>query len=195
MLKFGQGHASPLEVANFWHEFQGMNQTLLNQGKQPISPDEFSHLSQQMARSSFAYHGRPPSMHEITRLRDADPKAIHDYYGALPDEHYPTVSAASMAEALHAARPWAQMIAGGEPTKLDAVYLISSKQNPKDYFTARAHHDGTQDRPEPYPGATGVPAPGGQQADQRAGNPGMAPGSAAPGGSDGVPPRGTGGSS
>src|SRR5262249_48648706 len=120
ILKFGQGYASPQEVGNFWHEFQDMNESLVAQNKMPVSPDEFSHLAQQLARSPFTYHGRPPTMHEIARLRDADPKTIGDYFAALPDEHYPTVPAGEMAKALAAATPWAQRHAGRDPNKLEA---------------------------------------------------------------------------
>lgn len=189
MLKFGQGHASPQEVAGFWHEFQSMNQALQLQAKTPISPDEFTHLAQQMARSSFTYHGRPPTMHEIQRLRDADPKTIHDYFGALPDEHYPSVPAAEMAKALHAARPWAQMTTGSEPTKLDAAYLYHSGQNPQDFYQARAKHDGDQDRSGPDTGAVGADPAGGLATDQRAGDPRLASGSAPAGGPDSISAR------
>src|SRR5215813_7601933 len=179
ILKFGQGHATPQEVGNFWREFQSMNESLVAQKKMPVSPDEFGHLAQQIARSSFTYHGRPPSMHEIARLRDADPQIIHDYYGALPDEHYPSVPAAKMVEALHAARPWANMITKGEPTKLDAAYLYHSGHSAQDYYTARAQYDGSQDRSGVDTGVSGPDALGGQQANQRTADTGVAARSAA----------------
>src|SRR5215472_3966638 len=171
ILKFGQGYAVPQEVGNFWREFQSMNESLVAQKKMPVSPDEFGHLAQQIARSSFTYHGRPPSMHEIARLRDADPQTIHDYYGALPDEHYPSVPAAKMVEALHAARPWANMITKGEPTKLDAAYLYHSGHSAQDYYTKRAQYDGSQDRGRTDAGATSATLAGRQQADQRTADP------------------------
>jgi len=189
ILKFGQGHASPQEVGNFWREFQSMNQSLVTQNKMPVSPDEFGHLAQQIARSSFTYHGRPPSMHEIARLRDADPKVIHDYYGALPDEHYPSVPAAEMAKALHAARPWANMITGGEPTKLDAAYLFHSGHSAKDYYEARAQHDGSQDRSGTDARAASPDPAGRQQVDQRTADSGMAGGPSAASRPEGVPAR------
>src|SRR5215471_10068185 len=179
ILKFGQGYASPQEVGNFWREFQSMNESLVAQNKMPVSPDEFGHLAQQLARASFTYHGRPPSMHEIARLRDADPQTIHDYYGALPDEHYPSVPAAKMVEALHAARPWANMITRGEPTKLDAAYLYHSGHSAKDYYEARAQYDGSQDRSGMEPRAPSANALGGQQVDQRTADTRVATGPAA----------------
>ena len=187
VLKFGQGgHASAAEVENFWHEFKQMNQSLTDQKRMSISPDEFIHLAKQAGQSSFAYHGRPPTMHELGRLRDADPKTMHDFYGALPDEHYQTVPAAEMAKALQSARPWAEMITGSQPTKLDGAYLYHSGQNPRDYYLARQEHDGVQDSAGPDTGAVGSAPPGGQQAGARAGDPGMASGSAAAGGQNGA---------
>lgn len=183
ILKFGSGHASPQEAAMFWHEFNVMNQNLVAQKKLPVGPEEFTHLSQQMGRSSFAYHGRPPSMYEIQRLRDADPKTVHDYYGGLPDEQYPTLSAADMAKALHAARPWAMQIVGREPVKLEAAYLHHSGQNPADYY--RDVH-GTGDQAGAQPGVAGTGDAGRQQAGQRAGDSGVATGAAVAGGPQGV---------
>lgn len=185
-LKFGSGHASPQEVSAFWKEFQGMNQVLQTQNKLPISPEEFSHLAQQMARSSFAYHGRPPSMYEIAKLRDADPKSIHDYFGALPDEHYPTVTAAQMAQALHSARPWANMISNTEPTKLDAAYLVHSGQSARDYYQAR---DADQNRTQPQSGTVSPTAVGGQPPDQRTTDTRLATGTTTASGQDGVSTR------
>jgi hypothetical protein len=185
MLKFGQGHASPSEAENFWHEFKSMNDGLMAQKKMPVSPEEFTHLAQQAGRSSFAYHGRPPSMYELQRLRDADPRAIHDYYGGLPDEHYPTVSAADMARALHAARPWANQILDRDPVKLEGAYLHHSGQNPRDYYFQVSN--GGNDQTGAQPGSTGAGDAGGQQADARAGDPGVAAGNAAAGRSKGVP--------
>lgn len=187
ILKFGQGHASPSEVANFWHEFTTMNTNLEAQKKQPIAPEEFVHLAQQAGRSSFAFHGRPPSMYELARLRDADPKTIHEYYGALPDEHYPTISAADMARTLHAARPWAQQLVGRDPVKLEAAYLHSSNQNAADYY-ARVASNG-DDQTGPQPGVAGPGDGGRQQTDSRAGDSRMAAGPGAPGGSASIPPR------
>jgi hypothetical protein len=187
ILKFGQGHSSPSEAANFWHEFTTMNRNLEAQNKQPISPEEFTHLAQQAGRSSFAFHGRPPSMYELQRLRDADPKAVHDYYGGLPDEHYPTISAADMAKSLHAARPWANQIVGREPVKLEAAYLHSSGQNPADYYQQVSR--GSNDQGGPQSGVASPGDAGGQPPDPRGNDPRLAPGPGAPGGPPGVPAR------
>ena len=186
ILKFGSGHASPQEAANFWKEFQQMNSTLQAQNKLPLAPEEFEHLSQQMARSSYAYHGRPPSMYEVAKLRDAKPGEISDYFGALPDEHYPTVSAADMAKALHAARPWANQYVGRDANKLEGAYLHHSGQSPADYYKAMAS-DGTQDQAgSSDTRTTGGGNAGGQPADQRAVDPGLASGAPAPGGQPGA---------
>lgn len=190
-LKFGQGHAGPQEAANFWSEFQAMNQSLLAQNRQPISPEEFTHVAQQMAKSSFAYHGRPPSMYEIGRLRDANPKDITDYYGALPDEHYPTISAADMAKAIHTARPWANQALGRDPLKLEAAYFASSGHSPADYYKEVAR--GGSDPTGGNAGAVGAANAGGQQAGQRANDSGVADGHASAGGSAGVSQGGAGG--
>ena len=134
MLKFGTGHAEPAEVTGFWQQFQKMNQTLQAQKKQPIEPEEFGHLAQSMAKVSYAYHGRPPTMQEITQLRDAHPKDVHDYFAALPDEQYPHVSAGQMVKALQSAGPWAQMQLGRAPNKQEAAYLHHSGHSPQDYY-------------------------------------------------------------
>ena len=189
ILKFGQGHATPQEVGLFWTEFQSMNEGLQAQAKMPISPDEFTHLAQQLARSSFTYHGRPPSMHEIARLRAAHPKDVSEFYYHLPDEHYPSVPAGEMVKALEAARPWAQMIANSVPTKLDAAYLYHSGHSPQDYYQARAKYDGDQDRGGSHPGASGPDTTGGQSPDQRVADPRLAARTAATGGTDGLPQR------
>src|SRR5262249_56821905 len=102
---------------------------------------------------------------EIARLRDADPKTVMEYFGSVPDEHYPSAPAAEMAKALHAARPWANMITGGEPTKLDGAYLYHSGHSAEDYYTKRAQHDGSQDRTRTDSGAVGSTLTGGQQTD------------------------------
>lgn len=186
VLKFGQGHASPLEVGNFWAEFKQVNERLVNEKKLPIAPDEFVHLVKQMAPVSFSYHGRPPAMHEIAKLRDADPKAVTDYFGALPDQHYQTVPAGEMARHLTAARPWARMFTGEEPTKLDAAYLYHSGQNPRNYYQTRSQYD-AQDQGGGHPGDVGPGDVGGQPPQPRAGGSGVARGPAAPGGGQGVP--------
>lgn len=187
MLKYGTGHASPSEAANFWHEYTTMNQTLQATGKLPLGPEEFVHVAQQMARSSFAYHNRPPSMYEIQRMRDASPKEVSDYYGSMPDEHYPTVSAADMAKAMHAARPWAMEYIGRGPNKLEGAYLASSGHNPADYYQKVA--SGRENQPGGHTGVAGAANAGGQQNGQRAPDSGVAPGNAPTGGAEGVPAR------
>jgi hypothetical protein len=133
-LKFGSGHAAPDEVVGFWNQFNQMNNMLVTQKKLPYTPEEFMQNAQQVAKVSFAYHGRPPSLPELTRFRDAHPKDVSDYYGSLPDEHYPHVPAAGMVKSLESARPWAQMNLGRDPNKLEASYLHHSGHSPQDYY-------------------------------------------------------------
>src|SRR6266481_2855428 len=64
VLKHG-GHADMAAASAFWGEYQGMNARLTAQGKEPVSPDEFEHLVGRVAPLSFAYHGKPPTMHEL----------------------------------------------------------------------------------------------------------------------------------
>lgn len=146
MLKFGSGHAEPQEVVGFWNEFQKMNQTLQAQKKLPIEPEEFGQLVQSMAKVSFTYHGRPPTMPEITRLRDAHPKDVHDYFAALPDEHYPHVSAGNMVKALQSAQPWSQMHLNRAPNKQEASYLHHSGHSPQDFYQTLANQSGTKNQ-------------------------------------------------
>lgn len=134
LLKFGSGHAEPQEVVGFWNQFKQMNATLQAQKKLPIDPEEFAQRVQSMAKISFAYHGRPPSMTEIQTLRDAHPKDVHDYFAALPDEHYPHVSAGNMVKALESAKPWSQIHLNRAPNKQEASYLHHSGHAPRDYY-------------------------------------------------------------
>lgn len=134
MLKFGQGHASPAETANFWKEFQTHNSHLLQRNQQPYSPEDFIQQVQQMAKSSFAFHGRPPNMTEIFRLKDAHPQDVHKYFGSLPDEQHPHIAAQDMVKALESARPWANLHLGREPNKVEASYLHHSGQNAQQYY-------------------------------------------------------------
>src|SRR5262245_61454994 len=195
-LKFGQGeHPTPQEADSFMAEFKAMNQTLQSQNKLPYQPEEFIHQAQQMARSSFAYHGRPPSMYEMARLRDSHPKEIVAYYGALPDEHYPTVPAAEMAKALHAATPWSQLYEGTAPNKGDAAYLYHSGQSAEQFYQARARQDGTNDSSGPHAGVPGIRDAGGPQVGAGVGDTGVGTGSGPPGRQQGVPQRGAGRSS
>lgn len=118
-MRFG-GHAPAHEAEAFWREFTAMNDRLALQKKMPITPEEFEHVVKPMAQVSFAYHGRPPTMHEIARHRDSDPKQVHDWYANLPDEHYPHVPAGGMVKYLTLAEPHARMNLGRKPNKVEA---------------------------------------------------------------------------
>lgn len=128
-LKFG-GHASAQEAGAFWGEFQQMNQRFMAQGKEAVSPDEFGHLVERVAPVSFAYHGRPPTMRELSQHRDSSPNEVNKYYGDLPDQHYPHVTAGQMAKYLTMAEPHAQQAFGRPPVKLEAArFALSGLSN------------------------------------------------------------------
>ena len=88
-------------------EFKSLNHQLQGAGKEPLTPETFSHALDRLAPVSFALHGRPPTMQEIAQLTDAHPKAVNDFYHSLPDQHYPHVPAGEMVKSVVAAKPWA----------------------------------------------------------------------------------------
>jgi hypothetical protein len=166
--KFG-GHAEPHEAAAFWGEFQQANKNLIEQKKSPLTPEEFGHLLDRIAPVSFAYHGRPPTIPEIVRNRDAHPKDVYSFYGNLPDEHYPHVPAQEMVKHLEAARPWSQMLLGEKPLKLHASYLYHSGHNPKDFYQSlkEQRDQSQQEDQQPAPGQTQPGMDQGGTQDQR----------------------------
>ena len=117
--KFG-GHASAHEAGAFWSEFKSMNASLTAKAKEPISPEEFGHLLDRIAPISFALHGRPPSMAEIVRHREAEPSTVQKYYSDLPDQHYPHVTAGQMAKYLALSEEPSVSLLSRQPTKLEA---------------------------------------------------------------------------
>lgn len=123
MMKFG-GHASPAEAALFWPQFQSLK----------MSPEEFQHTLDRLAPLSYAYHGRPPTLGEVAQLREKSPREARQYFGDLPDKHYPQVSAADMVKTLAAAKPHAQEHLGRPPVKNEAVYLHFSGESPAEYY-------------------------------------------------------------
>lgn len=125
--KFG-GHASPEDAALFWPEFKSLG----------ISPQDFEHALDRLAPVSFAYHGRPPTMQEIVRLKDEPPAKANAYFADLPDKHYPWVTAANMVKHLQAAEPHAQQFLGRPPVKLEAAQLSASGEHPRDYYSRLA---------------------------------------------------------
>jgi hypothetical protein len=132
-MKFG-GHASPPEAAAFWSEFKSFNERLKAKGKDPLSPESFGHVAEDMAKISFAFHGRPPRMDEIEKLHDQTPKSVRDHYYNLPDQHYPTVPAGDMVRSLEAAKPHANEQIQRDPNKLEAAYLYHSGESPQAYY-------------------------------------------------------------
>lgn len=127
MTRFG-GHASPEQAALFYPEFKSLG----------ISPTDFEHAIDRLAPVSFAYHGRPPTMQEIVRLKDEPPAKASSYYADLPDRHYPWVTAATMIKNLQAAEPHAQQYLGRPPVKLEAAHLSASGERPADYYARLA---------------------------------------------------------
>lgn len=117
--KYG-GHASHQEAGAFATEFKSMNQSLMAKGKDPITPEEMGHLLERISPVSFALHGRPPTMSELVRHREAEPNTVQKYYSDLPDQHYPHVTAGQMAKMLALAEEPAQSFLGRSPVKLEA---------------------------------------------------------------------------
>ena len=130
MAKFG-GHASPAEAGLFWDEFKATG----------MHPEEFEQTLDKIAPLSFTYHGRPPTMKEITTLKDAPPHEASKYFGDLPDAQHPSLSAAQMVKTLAAARPAAREHLQREPLKNEAMTLFHSGQSPQDYFQHLAAQD------------------------------------------------------
>lgn len=133
-MKFGGGHASAAEASGFWDEFKGLNQKLQAANKNPLSPEAFGHAVDEMAKVSFAFHGRPPRMDEIEKLHDQTPKAVRDHFYNLPDQNYPTVPAGEMISHLQSAKPHANEHLQRDPNKLEVSYLYHSGDNPASYY-------------------------------------------------------------
>lgn len=128
--RFG-GHASPAEAALFWPEFKATG----------MSPQEFEHALDRLAPLSYTYHGRPPSMQEIVKLKDEPPAKARSYFADLPHKYYPHVSAGDMVKALVAAKPHAQEHLGRDPVLPEAAYFHHSGKDPADYYSRIAHDD------------------------------------------------------
>lgn len=166
--KFG-GHASPEEAGAFHVEYQAMNDRLEMQGKEPISPEEYTKLLDRIAPHSFALQGRPPTMDEMVRHRDAEPSTVAKFYGDLPDRIYPHVTSRDMAKYLTLAEPFAKMHLDRYPNRLEAARFALGGLNASgigDYYQAILHStEGGLWRPQP--GGFGAPPeePGGEGVD------------------------------
>lgn len=162
LTKFG-GHASGSEASLFWQEFKQLG----------MSPKEYEEVLDRLAPVSFSLHGRAPSMSEIARLKGEHPKAVHDYYGALPDKHYPSVPAGEMARHLMAAEIPAQQALGRKPNKLEAAMLYHSRENPASFYSRMAPPkeslttDANRDERGDDPRGRGLSPAGGSAVDQR----------------------------
>ena len=136
--KFG-GHATPEEAGAFHVEFTAMNNKLTEQGKPPMSPEEYSQLVERIAPHSFAYQGRPPTMDEVVRHRDAENSTVAKYYGDLPDRTYPHITSRDMAKYLTLAEPFARMHVDRPPNRLEAARFALGGMNATgigDYYRA-----------------------------------------------------------
>lgn len=108
--KFG-GHASPTEIGAFWPQFQQLD----------MAPDHYLETLQHAAQVSFAYHGRPPSMVEMSKFKDMKPAEIRKHYEDLPDRNYPDVPAGQMVKYLRIASQHARQHIDRGPVKLEAA--------------------------------------------------------------------------
>jgi hypothetical protein len=165
-LKFG-GHASPSEASSFWGEFKAFNNKLRSKNKLELTPEEFGHVVDSMAPVSFAFHGRPPQMHEIEKLHDQSPQSVHNHYYHLPDRDHPTVPAGEMVKSIEAARPHAREYLERDPVKLEAAYLYHSGQSPADYYRVLGSQKDVQAQAPGDSGRRGMAYAGGSKADQR----------------------------
>ena len=169
--KFG-GHATAHEAGLFATEFKSMNANLAAKGKDAISPEEFGHLLDRIAPTSFAFHGRPPTMQEIVRHRDSEPSTIQKFYSDLPDQHYPHVTAGQMAKALSLAEEPAVSLLGRKPVKLEAARFAMGNLGFSDIIDYYQGISGLRPSTEgaiwtPPPGGFGAPPEGSQQPEPR----------------------------
>lgn len=168
MVKFG-GHAEPHEAAMFWRDFAP--------GGVPImSPQEFEHAIDHLAPLSFTYHGRPPSMQEILKLKDLAPHEARRYFSDLPDQHYPHVSAGDMVKTIQAGTTHANNLIGRPMLKNEAAEMIHSGESPPAYYARLKADADSKDPTKPKltpqnglptqergnTGGGGAPPPGGQ---------------------------------
>lgn len=132
-LKFGQGdgHASFAEAEMLWKEVQ----PVLDQG---VSPKALHELIDTAAQHSFALHGRPPTMSELTRFADpkTHPADIAKWYHALPDKHYP-VAAGDLLQAMLKAQPHAVQHLGRLPVKKEG-WMVANGVDPAAHFPQAA---------------------------------------------------------
>jgi hypothetical protein len=151
--KFG-GHASPQEAELFWPQFKATG----------LSPEEFTHTIDRLAPLSFTFHGRPPTMKEITELKDKMPHEARKYFADLPDKHHPEITSGDMVKSLKAARPWARQYLGREPVKPEGAYLHHSGSPAAEYYQ---HLAAQQPPQEDKLSPNGVQAAGGGNAGGR----------------------------
>lgn len=157
MMKFG-GHASLHEAALFWQEFAP--------GGVPIMPpQDFEHALDHLAPVSYAFHGRPPTLRELSLLRDKSSAEVNRHYGDLPSRSHPEISAANYVKTFQSARPWARQHLEREPVSTEVGYLHHSGERPDVYYQRLSAQntpqttDGVQAQERPDAGGRGVPPP------------------------------------
>lgn len=166
-----KGIATAQEAEGFWQEFSGMNEALVQQGKQPYSPQDYKSALDQLSPLSHTYHGRAPTMREIATYGQEHPTKQRDYYASLPDSLYPHITAGQMVQAKFAANPHAQQNVGREPVKSELAYLVHSKEDPSTYYSNLApeqepEENAVQTQTGGNQGVGSPQAPRGQQTQQ-----------------------------
>lgn len=132
-LKFGQGggHAGFGEAEMLWKEVQ----PILDQG---ITPKALHELIDTAAQHSFALHGRPPTMSELTRFADpkTHPADIAKWYHDLPDRHYPVAAGDLLSAMARGEQPALQHL-GRKPVKKEG-FLFANGVDPGQHYPQAA---------------------------------------------------------
>ena len=136
-MKFGQGdgHASFGEAEMLWKEVQ----PILDKG---VSPQALHELIDTAAQHSFALHGRPPSMTELTRFAEpkTGPADIAKWYHDLPDRHYPAAAGDLLAAMTKAEQPALQHL-GRKPVKKEG-FIFTTGVDPSQHYPRAAQPSG-----------------------------------------------------
>jgi len=146
--RFG-GHATHTEAEAFWREFQNLK----------MAPAQYLRLLDQLAPLAFRYHGRPPSMEEIAKHQESDPKAMRDYYSELPHKLYPDVSAGQMMRWQAMADPYAQQHLGRKALLNEARSFAHGNMGPQqiDHVYQGLKTDREEKRPQALPAQSSEP--------------------------------------
>jgi len=141
----GQGMATAKEAGAFWDEFQNLG----------LSPLHFEELLDQLAPLSWRYHNRPPTMREVGIHAEGDPKKARDYYGNLPSEHDPSVTAHEFVQAHAVAQRYSKQHLGRNPYALEVTYFHHARTPVGDIDAHYQKMKASRDmEPEAEPSAT-----------------------------------------